>query len=97
MIRANAAILMAILLSCALMSGCGGGGTTTGGGGGGGGGNTTAAPTVTTSTQNGAQDGAVIVGLASPTADAAIYYTVDEARRLFHHSRIWGRFWWRRT
>jgi beta-glucanase (GH16 family) len=74
--RANAAILTAILVSCALMSGCGGGsGTTTGGGGGGG--TQTSAPTVSTSTQNGAQGGAVIVSLADATPSAAIYYTLD--------------------
>lgn len=36
-----------------------------------------AAPTVSTSSSNGAQNGAVIVTLASTTAGATIYYTID--------------------
>jgi beta-glucanase (GH16 family) len=36
-----------------------------------------AAPTVTTSTSNGAQNGAVIVSLASTTANATVYFTLD--------------------
>jgi beta-glucanase (GH16 family) len=36
-----------------------------------------ATPTITTSTTNGAQNGAVIVSLASTTANATIYYTLD--------------------
>ncbi len=36
-----------------------------------------AAPTVSTSTNNGAQNGAVIVTLASTTSGATIYYTID--------------------
>lgn len=78
--RADATMLTAILLSAALMCGCGGGSGGNGGGGGGGGGGTqTAAPTVSTSTGGltGAQNGAMIVNLASATAGAAIYYTVD--------------------
>lgn len=56
-----------------MLHGCGG---STGGsnGGNGGGANATAAPAVTTKT---AQNGAVIVSLASTTAGASIYYTVD--------------------
>ena len=68
--RAEAAMVTAILLSGALMCGCGGGS----GGNGGGGGNLTAAPTVSTTA---AQNGAVIVSLASATAGALIFYTVD--------------------
>ena len=66
-------MLAATLLSCALMCGCGGGS------GGGGGGNSTAAPTITTTTnaQTGVQGGAEIVSLASTTAGAIVYYTVD--------------------
>ncbi len=73
--QANAAILTAILFSCAWMSSCGGGsGSTTGGGGG----SQTAAPTISSNTQNnGVQNGAVIVSLASATAGATIYYTID--------------------
>ena len=73
--QANAAILTAILFSCACMSSCGGGsGSTTGGGGG----SQTAAPTISSNTQNnGVQNGAVIVSLASATAGATIYYTID--------------------
>jgi beta-glucanase (GH16 family) len=66
--RANAAMLAAIL-SSAWMCGCGGGSATFGGGG-----NQTAAPTVSTTP---AQNGAVIVSLASATNGAVIYYTVD--------------------
>ena len=58
-----------ILLSNALMIGCGGGNS-----GGGGGGSTTQAPTVSTTP---AQNGAVIASLASATSGATIYYTVD--------------------
>ena len=67
--RADAAMLAAILFSSAWMCGCGGGSATFGGGG-----NQTAAPTVSTTP---AQNGAVIVSLASATAGAAIYYSVD--------------------
>ena len=63
------AVLVAVLISGALMCGCGGGNATFGGGG-----NSTAAPTVATTA---AQNGAVIVSLASTTTGAAIYYTVD--------------------
>ncbi len=70
--RANMAVLSAILVSSTLMVGCGGGSGTTMGGGGGG--NTTAAPTVST---NAAQNGAVIVSLADTTPGAIIYYSVD--------------------
>lgn len=68
--RVEAAMVTAILLSGALMCGCGG----ANGGNGGGGGNLTAAPTVSTTA---AQNGAVIVSLASATAGALIFYTVD--------------------
>src|SRR5580698_4185933 len=75
---ADATILTAILLASALMCGCGGGSRGNGGNGGGGG-TQTAAPTISTSTggQTGAQNGTMIVNLASATAGAAIYYTVD--------------------
>jgi len=69
--RAKAAALAASFLLSAVLCGCGGSG---GYGGGGGGGNMTAAPTVST---KGAQGGAVIVSLASATAGAIVYYTVD--------------------
>jgi beta-glucanase (GH16 family) len=67
-------MLAAIVLSGAVLCGCGGGGTASTGGGG----NTTqtpaAAPTISTTA---AQNGAVVVSLASTTAGAAVYYTVD--------------------
>jgi len=66
---AAATILTAILLSNALMIGCGGGNS-----GGGGGMSTTQAPTVSTTA---AQNGAVMASLASATPGATIYYTVD--------------------
>ena len=78
--RTDAAILAAILLTCALMCGCGGssgssGSSGSGGnGGGGGGGNQTAAPTISTTP---ALSSAVIVTLASTTTGSSIYYTVD--------------------
>ena len=72
--RTGAAMLAAIVLSGAVLCGCGGGGTASTGGGG----NTTqtpaAAPTISTTA---AQNGAVVVSLASTTAGAAVYYTVD--------------------
>jgi beta-glucanase (GH16 family) len=70
--RVNA-ILPALLIFGAVLHGCGGssGGSN---GGNGGGANPTAAPALTTKT---AQNGAVIVSLASTTAGASIYYTVD--------------------
>jgi beta-glucanase (GH16 family) len=69
-------MLTVIFLSGALLCGCSGGA---------GNGNeltTTppqqvATPTLTTSTSNGAQNGAVIVSLATTTANATIYYTLD--------------------
>ena len=61
-------MLAAILLSYALMIGCGGGNS------GGGGVNPTLPPTVSTTA---AQNGAMIVNLASATSGATIYYTVD--------------------
>jgi len=66
---AGATILTTILLSNALMIGCGGGNSS-----GGGGGSTTQSPTVSTTA---AQNGAVIASLASATSGATIYYTVD--------------------
>src|SRR5260370_19248843 len=65
---AAAKILTAILLSKALMIGCGGGN------GGSGGVSPAQAPTISTTA---AQNGAVIVSLASATPGAAIYYPVD--------------------
>ncbi len=59
-----------------LVAGCGSGNGSTGTGTG----TTTpqaAAPTISTSTSNGAQNGAVIVSLASATSGATIYYTID--------------------
>lgn len=58
----------------ALLHGCGGSSGGGNGGNGGGGTNPTAAPAVTAKA---AQNGAVIVSLASTTAGAGIYYTVD--------------------
>jgi beta-glucanase (GH16 family) len=69
-------MLAAIVLSGALLCGCGGGGNASTGAGGGG--NTTptpaAAPTISTTA---AQNGAVVVSLASTTTGATVYYTVD--------------------
>jgi beta-glucanase (GH16 family) len=68
--RAGAAMLTAVLLSGVLLCGCGGGS----------GGGTTptqtqaAAPIIATTA---AQNGAVIVSLASATSGATLYYTVD--------------------
>src|SRR5580692_2639061 len=75
--RTDTGMLAAVLLTGVLMSGCGGGSGNNGGGGGGG--NQTAAPTITTTTnaQTGVQGGAEIVSLASTTAGAIVYYTVD--------------------
>ena len=69
--RVNA-ILPALLMFGAVLHGCGG--STAGNNGGNGGADATAAPAVTTKT---AQNGAVIVSLASTTAGASIYYTVS--------------------
>jgi beta-glucanase (GH16 family) len=71
--RAEAAVLAAMLLACAWMCGCGGG-SMTGNGGMVGVGNPPAAPTISTTA---AQNGAVIVSLASSTAGAIVLYTVD--------------------
>src|SRR6266852_2954488 len=65
---AAATVLAAILLSNALMIGCGGGNNSRGGV------STTQSPTVSTTA---AQNGAVILSLASATSGATIYYTVD--------------------
>jgi beta-glucanase (GH16 family) len=72
--RADAGMLVAILLAGVLMSGCGGSSGNNGGGG-----NQTAPPTITTTTnaQTGVQGGAEIVSLASTTTGAIVYYTVD--------------------
>jgi beta-glucanase (GH16 family) len=70
------AMLTAVLVPGAFLSGCSSGGssptptptpTPT----------AAAAPTITTSTSNGAQGGAVIVTLATTTSGATIYYTLD--------------------
>jgi len=73
--RASGLLLSAAILTGSLLNGCGGGGTTT----------TppppvtpaAQAPTITTSTDNGAQNGAMIATLASPTIGATVYYTLD--------------------
>lgn len=67
--RAEAAMLGASLLASALMLGCNGGSN-----GNSSGGTTPAAPTITTTP---AQNGAVIVTLASATPGTVIFYTVD--------------------
>lgn len=67
-------ILAMILMSSVFLHGCGGGATASTGGNGGGGSNPPAAPTVSTKA---AQNNAVIVSLASTTAGAPIYYTMD--------------------
>jgi len=64
----EATLLTAILLLNALTSGCGGGNSGSGGV------STTQSPSVSTTA---AQNGAVIVSLASATSGATIYYTVD--------------------
>jgi beta-glucanase (GH16 family) len=68
--RTKVAMVAAIFLSSAVIRGCGGGGNS------GGAGNMTSAPIISTTT---AQNGAVIASFASPTAGAAIYYTLDES------------------
>jgi len=72
-------MLSAVLLSGVLMCGCGGGGSSSSPAP-----NPTptpapaaVAPTITPSTNNGAQNGAVIVSLATTTSGATIYYTLD--------------------
>lgn len=72
--RAQAAMLTAIVLFSALLGGCGGGGYGGRGGNSGGGGTPAAVPTVATTA---AQNGAVIASLSDATANATIYYTVD--------------------
>jgi len=73
--RTGAAMLSAIVLSGALLCGCGGNANTgTGGGGGNQTQTQTAAPTIATTA---AQNGAVVVSLASTTPGAIFYYTVD--------------------
>jgi beta-glucanase (GH16 family) len=75
--KTGVAMLAAIVLSGALLCGCGGGGNASTGGSGGSGGQTTTptqAPVITTSA---AQNGAVIVSLASATSGASIYFTLD--------------------
>jgi beta-glucanase (GH16 family) len=78
--RAGDRMLAAILFAGSLLCGCGSGGNS--GGGNTGGGTTTptaATPAITTSASNGAQNGAMIVSLASTTTagNAIIYYTLD--------------------
>jgi beta-glucanase (GH16 family) len=78
--RVDMVKLAPIVLSGALLCGCGGGNSGSSGGGGTGGGTTTtsaATPAISTSTSSGAQNGAVIVSLASTTPGATIYYTID--------------------
>ena len=72
--RMNGVMLTVVLLPGAFLCGCSSGGssptpppTPT----------AATAPTIATSTSNGAQNGAVIVTLASATSGATIYYTVD--------------------
>ena len=69
--RLKVAMLAAIFLSSAALRGCGGG---SGGNGSGGGANITSAPTISTAA---AQNGALIITLASTTPGAVIFYTVD--------------------
>lgn len=72
----NSGMLLSILMSGALLCGCGGAGSS---------GSTppppvtpnAATPTIATSTSNGAQGGAVIATLATTTSNATIYYTLD--------------------
>jgi beta-glucanase (GH16 family) len=64
-------MLAAVFLSSAVVRGCGGG---SGRSGNGGGANITSAPTISTTA---AQNGALIVRLASTTPGAVIFYTVD--------------------
>ena len=70
--RTEATTLAAILLSTAMMCGCGGG--SAGNSVRGSGGNPPAAPTISATA---AQNGAVIVSLASASSGAVIFYTVD--------------------
>ena len=75
--RTGAAMLAAVVLWGALLCGCGNSGNASTGGGGG---NQTqtqaAAPTIATTA---AQNGAVVVSLASATQGATLYYTVDSS------------------
>ncbi len=72
--ESHAAILIAALGSGMVMCGCGGSSGSNFGTGGGGGEGQTAAPTISTTA---AQQGAVIVSLATTTSGAGIFYTVD--------------------
>jgi beta-glucanase (GH16 family) len=74
--RAEAVVLAAILLVCAGMCGCGGGSAGGNNGGNDGVGNPPAAPTISTTA---AQNGAMIVSLASATTGAVVFYTVDSS------------------
>jgi len=75
--RMGVGMLTGVLLAASLVCGCGSGGSS--------GSSPTptptptvaAAPTVTTSTSNGAQNGAVIVSLATTTTGGTIYFTLD--------------------
>jgi beta-glucanase (GH16 family) len=69
--RVKVAMLAAIFLSSLVVRGCGG---DDGGSGNSGGANITSAPTISTTA---AQNGALIVRLASATPGAVIFYTVD--------------------
>ncbi|MGB7549702.1 MAG: family 16 glycosylhydrolase [Terracidiphilus sp.] len=71
--RVGTTMLATIFLSGALLCGCGGGGSSSPGPG------PTAAPIAATPTitTSAAQNGAVVVSLASTTSGATIYYTVD--------------------
>ena len=71
---AGVAMLTAMVLSGALLCGCGAGGASGSVAGGSAPARTAAAPAVTTAP---AQNGAVVVTLASATAGATIYYTVN--------------------
>src|ERR1035437_2879841 len=67
--RASKSILAAIVLSSVLLCGCGGGGSST----------STPVPTAVapTITTTNAQNGAVVVSLATTTTGTTIYYTID--------------------
>jgi beta-glucanase (GH16 family) len=74
--RAKVAMLAAVFLASAVVRGCGGGSVDSEGNGGGGL-NATSAPTISTTA---AQNGALIVRMASATPGAGIFYTVDGSK-----------------